>query len=93
MGDVLVDPTSLTKLGVVGLLALALTTTITAFVREWVIPGASHLKQMAEKDVQIGRLHMERAELMVLLREATSVAEGTQRARGGGFVGRRKEPS
>ena len=48
----LTDPTAY---GVVGLLTLA----VTSFVKEWVIPGATHRAAIAKLEAQIARLEDE----------------------------------
>ncbi len=86
MTDVVLDPANLTRLGVVGLMAII----VTALIREWLVPGTSHLRQLAEKDAQIEKLTTERDDFKRLAMQSIDVAERTQRIRGGGFVGRKE---
>jgi hypothetical protein len=71
------------KIGFSGLLVIA----VIAFFREWIIPGTTVIKMLAEKDVQIAQLKLEKDEFKQLAIRSISVAEQTQRVRGGGFVG------
>lgn len=89
--DFLFDPVTLTKGGIIGLLSFALAFTVTAFVKLWIVPGVSHVTQLADKDAQIQKLIVERDEFKRLAMQSIEVAERTQRVRGGGYVGARKE--
>ena len=73
------DPT---KIGVTVLLLMA----VTAFVKEWVIPGVTHARLMKEKDIQIEALKTERDEFKQMLYTSIHITERTQRVRGGALL-------
>jgi len=79
--DKLLDDPS--KLSVAVLLLAA----VTAFVRAWIVPGASHTRALAERDAQIAKLTLERDEFKQMLYTSLSVAERSQRVRGASFLG------
>lgn len=77
------------KIGATVLLVAA----VTAFFREWIIPGVRYTRDLAEKDAQIGRceeriakLEAERADLKGMLQRSIDIMERTQRVRGAGVA-------
>lgn len=60
------SPTSwITSGGIVGFLCF----TIVAFLREWIVVGASHRRQLEDKDKEINELKADRSEMTEFLRE------------------------
>lgn len=89
--DLLFDPVTLTKGGIIGLLAFGMTAVITAFLNEWVVPGVSHRRQISESDAERQRLLVERDEFKRLAFELSEIAVGTQRVRAKVYVGRKEQ--
>ena len=79
MAEWFADPT---KVGV----TILLLTAVVAYTREWVIPGVTHTKQMAEKDKQIADLKTERDEFKQMVITSLNITERTQRVRGGALL-------
>lgn len=88
--DLIFDPVTLTKGGIIGLLAFGMAAVVTAFLNEWVVPGVSHRRQIAESDAERNQLRVERDEFKRLAFELSEIAVGTQRVRAKVFVGRKE---
>lgn len=73
------DPT---KVGV----TILLLTAVLAYTREWVIPGMTYTRAMAEKDKQILALTAERDEFKQMVITSLNITERTQRVRGGALL-------
>jgi hypothetical protein len=87
LDELLKDPRSL---GVVGVLALI----VVAFVREWIVPGVTHIRIIAGKDQEIADLKTERVQLRSEKDEykqkvwiALNITDRTQQLRGGVIFG------
>ena len=78
LDELLKDPSKLSPL-------VMLVLAVAALVKGWVVPAYV----LTERDKQIAKLTEERDEFKAWARTATNVAEGTQRVRGGGFVGKK----
>lgn len=78
MGDISAALTDPTKIGVVMLLIAA----VTAFFKEWVVPGNTYQRGLAERDAQIVKLTAERDEFKQMVLSALSITERSQRVRG-----------
>lgn len=59
---------------------------VTAFVREWVVPGITYTRTLTERDGQILRLTTERDEFKQMLMSSLDITERTQRVRGGALL-------
>lgn len=74
--ELLKDPRAL---GIAGLLGLI----VVAFVKEWIVPGSSYTRAIAERDVQIIKLVSERDEFKEKVWVVLNIVDRTQKVRVG----------